>query len=235
VIVVVVVAAAVIVDIVRGSIMDPINTHIITVPLYLLAGLWGYETKPSHVSRSSLSHFQDLQALGTCCPRSCIFYKLGQDSDTQCVLAQLLHINLTTMMLQTLEWICMTVEIPLCVLYYICHNKHKNTPVTSSRNGLTVRSSTYSSHHFHHTNWKHLQWSTQNKFSLVCHTDVFIYFSRSVITQCTLYTCNGTYISLSGPFDAPHQAHPTQPLVLAEGGQPVNHSHHHQMLLRPHP
>ena len=37
------------------------------------------------------SHFQYLRALGTYCPRSCIFYKLRQDSDTQCVHCPLYH------------------------------------------------------------------------------------------------------------------------------------------------
>jgi hypothetical protein len=59
---------------------------------------------------------QDLQALGTCCPRSCIFYKLRQDSHTQCVHCLLYHIHTVGILVVLCVQVCTGELSGLCGL-----------------------------------------------------------------------------------------------------------------------
>jgi hypothetical protein len=61
--------------------------HCISLPVCEVKRLSQALCWPRGLIGCSHSCFQDLQALGTCCPRSCIFYKLGQDSHTMCTLS----------------------------------------------------------------------------------------------------------------------------------------------------
>ena len=59
---------------------------------------------------------QVLEALETCCLRSCIFYKLGQDSDIQCVHCRLYHIYTADILAFLCVQVCTNEPSGLCGL-----------------------------------------------------------------------------------------------------------------------
>jgi hypothetical protein len=90
--------------------------HCISSPVYEVKILSQALCWPLGLIGCSPSRFQDLHALETCSPRSCIFYKLRQDSHTQCVHCPLYHIYTAGILTILCVQVCTSEPSGLCSL-----------------------------------------------------------------------------------------------------------------------